>query len=191
MNRFLLAMAALVIFAASAHAGPFRRTTTTTRASTCVGGNCSSASSRTVTRGAAPKATPRRWRLRARWFTPRATAAPTRVSGSADRPRRPSGRAVTTGRGCARRGHGSRGGTAGGMPASGTASVDRSDANSSRAVWLLGKNPALPGMRVRSPLGVLFDFARVAQLAEPLGRRFKSALARFVRNRGAFFLRMT
>jgi hypothetical protein len=51
MNRFLLAMAALVIFAASAHAGPFRRTTTTTRASTCVGGNCSSASSRTVTRG--------------------------------------------------------------------------------------------------------------------------------------------
>ncbi len=51
MNRFLLAMAALVIFAASAEAGPFRRTTTTTRASTCTGGNCSSASSRTVTRG--------------------------------------------------------------------------------------------------------------------------------------------
>ena len=51
--RFLLAIAALVIFAASAHAGPFRRTTTTTRASTCVGGSCSSASSRTVTRGGA------------------------------------------------------------------------------------------------------------------------------------------
>ena len=51
MNRFLMAMAALVIFAASAEAGPFRRSTTTTRASTCTGGNCSSASSRTVTRG--------------------------------------------------------------------------------------------------------------------------------------------
>ena len=49
--RFLLAIAALVIFAASAHAGPFRRTTTTTRASTCTGGSCSTASSRTVTRG--------------------------------------------------------------------------------------------------------------------------------------------
>ena len=49
--RFLLAIAALVIFAASAHAGPFRRSVTTTRASTCVGGSCSSASSRTVTRG--------------------------------------------------------------------------------------------------------------------------------------------
>ena len=50
MNRILLAIAALVIFAASAHAGPFRRSVTTTRASTCVGGICSSASSRTVTR---------------------------------------------------------------------------------------------------------------------------------------------
>ena len=49
--RFLMAIAALVILAASAHAGPFRRTVMTTRASTCVGGNCSSASSRTVTRG--------------------------------------------------------------------------------------------------------------------------------------------
>ena len=53
MNRILLAMAALVIFAASAEAGPFRRTVTTTRASTCTGGSCSSASSRTVTRGGA------------------------------------------------------------------------------------------------------------------------------------------
>ena len=51
MNRILMAVAALVIFAASAQAGPFRRSVTTTRASTCVGGNCSSASSRTVTRG--------------------------------------------------------------------------------------------------------------------------------------------
>ena len=39
--RFLLAIAALVIFAASAEAGPFRRTTT--RPTTCVGGACSKA----------------------------------------------------------------------------------------------------------------------------------------------------
>ena len=52
--RFLLAIAAVVIFAASAEAGPFsRRTVTTTRASTCTGGSCSTASSRTVTRGGA------------------------------------------------------------------------------------------------------------------------------------------
>ena len=49
--RILIAIAVVVMCAASAHAGPFRRTVTTTRASTCVGGNCSSASSRTVTRG--------------------------------------------------------------------------------------------------------------------------------------------
>ena len=49
--RFLLAILAVAVLAASAHAGPFRRTVTTTRASTCTGGNCSSASSRTVTRG--------------------------------------------------------------------------------------------------------------------------------------------
>ena len=51
--RFLMAIAVVVMCAASAHAGPFRRSVTTTRASTCVGGNCSSASSRTVTRGGA------------------------------------------------------------------------------------------------------------------------------------------
>ena len=51
MNRILMAMAAVALLAASVHAGPFRRTVTTTRASTCTGGNCSSASSRTVTRG--------------------------------------------------------------------------------------------------------------------------------------------
>ena len=52
--RFLLAIAVVVMCAASAHAGPFsRRSVTTTRASTCAGGNCSSASSRTVTRGGA------------------------------------------------------------------------------------------------------------------------------------------
>ena len=49
--RFLLAIAVVVMCAASAQAGPFRRTVTTTRASTCVGGTCSSASSRTMTRG--------------------------------------------------------------------------------------------------------------------------------------------
>ena len=51
--RFLLAIAVVVMCAASAEAGPFRRTVTTTRASSCVGGSCSTASSRTVTRGGA------------------------------------------------------------------------------------------------------------------------------------------
>ena len=51
--RFLMALAAVALLSASAHAGPFRRSVTTTRASTCVGGSCSSASSRTVTRGGA------------------------------------------------------------------------------------------------------------------------------------------
>ena len=50
--RFLMAIAAVALLAASAEAGPFRRSVTTTRASSCVGGNCSSASTRTVTRGA-------------------------------------------------------------------------------------------------------------------------------------------
>ena len=54
MNRILMAIAAVALLAASAHAGPFsRRSVTTTRASSCVGGNCSTASSRTVTRGGA------------------------------------------------------------------------------------------------------------------------------------------
>ncbi len=52
MTRILMAMA-LVLLATSAHAGPWRRSVTTTRASTCTGGSCSSASSRTVTRGGA------------------------------------------------------------------------------------------------------------------------------------------
>ena len=52
MRRIVFAVA-LALIATQAHAGPFRRTTTTTRASTCVGGSCSSASSRTVTRGGA------------------------------------------------------------------------------------------------------------------------------------------
>jgi len=51
MTRILMAMA-LALLATSAHAGPFRRSVTTTRASTCTGGNCSSASTRTVSRGA-------------------------------------------------------------------------------------------------------------------------------------------
>ena len=49
--RFLMALAAVALLSASADAGPFRRSVTTTRASSCVGGNCSSASTRTVTRG--------------------------------------------------------------------------------------------------------------------------------------------
>jgi hypothetical protein len=51
MRNGFLAVVALVILSTSADAGPFRRTVTTTRASTCVGGSCSSASSRTVARG--------------------------------------------------------------------------------------------------------------------------------------------
>jgi hypothetical protein len=54
--RFLLAILAVVVLSASAHAGPFRRTVTTARSSTCVGGSCSSASSRTVTRGGGAQA---------------------------------------------------------------------------------------------------------------------------------------
>ena len=53
--RFLLAVMAIVavaVLSSAAHAGPFSRRVTTTRASTCVGGNCSTASTRTVTRGA-------------------------------------------------------------------------------------------------------------------------------------------
>jgi hypothetical protein len=50
MRRIVFTLA-LALLATSAHAGPFRRTVTTTRASTCVGGSCSTASSKTVTRG--------------------------------------------------------------------------------------------------------------------------------------------
>ena len=53
--RFLTAVVAIVAVAmlsGAAQAGPFRRSVTTTRASSCVGGNCSTASTRTVTRGA-------------------------------------------------------------------------------------------------------------------------------------------
>ena len=56
MKRILLAIAAVTLLSASAHAGPFRRTVTTTRASTCTGGSCSSASTRTVTRGGGAQA---------------------------------------------------------------------------------------------------------------------------------------
>ena len=52
MRRIVFAVA-LSLLATQAHAGPFRRSVTTTRASTCVGGSCSTASSRTVTRGGA------------------------------------------------------------------------------------------------------------------------------------------
>jgi hypothetical protein len=54
--RFLMAILAVVIVSGAAHAGPFRRSVTTARSSTCVGGSCSSASSRTVTRGGGAQA---------------------------------------------------------------------------------------------------------------------------------------
>ncbi len=50
--RFLMAVVAVAVLSASAHAGPFSRRVTTTRASSCTGGICSTASTRTVTRGA-------------------------------------------------------------------------------------------------------------------------------------------
>jgi hypothetical protein len=56
MRNGFLALVALVILSVSADAGPFRRTVTTARSSTCVGGSCSSASSRTVTRGGGAQA---------------------------------------------------------------------------------------------------------------------------------------
>jgi len=55
MRRILMAMA-LALLATSADAGPFRRSVTTTRASTCSGTSCSSASTRTVTRGGGAQA---------------------------------------------------------------------------------------------------------------------------------------
>ena len=50
--RILMAIVAVAVLSGAAHAGPFSRRVTTTRASTCSGGNCSTASTRTVTRGA-------------------------------------------------------------------------------------------------------------------------------------------
>ena len=55
MYRILAAVAVLVL-GSVAEAGPFRRSVTTTRASTCSGGSCSTASSRTVTRGGGAQA---------------------------------------------------------------------------------------------------------------------------------------
>jgi hypothetical protein len=52
MRRIVFAVA-LSLIATSAHAGPFSRRVTTTRASSCTGGSCSTASTRTVTRGGA------------------------------------------------------------------------------------------------------------------------------------------
>jgi hypothetical protein len=49
---FAVAILAVAVLSGAAHAGPFRRSVTTTRASSCTGGNCSTASTRTVTRGA-------------------------------------------------------------------------------------------------------------------------------------------
>lgn len=56
MVRFLMALAAVALLSVPASAGPFRRSVTTTRASTCSGGSCSSASTRTVTRGGSAQA---------------------------------------------------------------------------------------------------------------------------------------
>ena len=56
MVRFVMALAAVALLALPASAGPFRRSVTTTRASTCSGGSCSSASTRTVTRGGSAQA---------------------------------------------------------------------------------------------------------------------------------------
>ena len=51
MIRILTAIVAVAVLSGAADAGPWRRSVTTTRASTCVGGSCSTASTRTVTRG--------------------------------------------------------------------------------------------------------------------------------------------
>ena len=50
--RILLAVVAVAVLSGAAHAGPWKRSVTTTRASTCTNGSCSTASTRTVTRGA-------------------------------------------------------------------------------------------------------------------------------------------
>jgi hypothetical protein len=54
--RFLMAIVAVAVLSGAAHAGPFRRSVTTTRASSCTGGSCSTASTRTVTRGGGAQA---------------------------------------------------------------------------------------------------------------------------------------
>lgn len=56
MRWFLMAVAAVALLTASADAGPLRRTVTTTRATSCTGSSCSSASTRTVTRGGGAQA---------------------------------------------------------------------------------------------------------------------------------------
>jgi hypothetical protein len=54
--RIFIAIAAVVMLTGAAHAGPWRRSVTTTKASTCTGGSCSTASTRTVTRGGGAQA---------------------------------------------------------------------------------------------------------------------------------------
>jgi len=54
--RWIALAVAVLVLGSVADAGPFRRTVTTTRASTCSGGSCSTASSRTVTRGGGAQA---------------------------------------------------------------------------------------------------------------------------------------
>jgi hypothetical protein len=53
---FAVAILAVALASTSAHAGPWRRSVTTTRASTCTGTSCSTASTRTVTRGGGAQA---------------------------------------------------------------------------------------------------------------------------------------
>jgi len=51
MRSVLFLLAALAFLTSSAEAGPFRRSVTKTTASACVGGQCNTASVRTVERG--------------------------------------------------------------------------------------------------------------------------------------------
>jgi hypothetical protein len=53
MRTFLLILLVASIGSSAQASGPFRRSVTTTRASTCTGGSCSTASIRTVARGGA------------------------------------------------------------------------------------------------------------------------------------------
>ena len=53
---FAVAILAVALASTSADAGPWRRSVTTTRASSCTGGSCSTASTRTVTRGGGAQA---------------------------------------------------------------------------------------------------------------------------------------
>ena len=55
MRRIVFTLA-LSLLATTAHAGPWKRSVTTARSSTCTGSSCSTASTRTVTRGGGAQA---------------------------------------------------------------------------------------------------------------------------------------